>query len=615
MNTHADKTQENKSQAVSAVDSQMQSGGEATFQFVDNRPEAIAQRKLQEMANNSAQVSQLKAFQDMANNSPQGKQTTQLQEMADNHSAQQQQPIQKKENNTGLPDNLKTGMENLSGMSLDDVKVHRNSDKPAQLQAHAYAQGTDIHIGPGQEKHLPHEAWHVVQQKQGRVKPTMQMKSKVNVNDDTGLENEADVMGARALAINPNFISNKLTDSRKATNFQNPPAQLLMDVEAFKEKTYNSARGSRRAGSQVALIDTLLKKYHAIDKSDPNTLEERRDKLEQLNLQCDAYFTHKIAKPGEEAESADGLNDDRVPGIKSLIGEVKLEEQIIEDSIKLNKAQKAGELDKNLHHGTSSAILGSFGGELLSQKALDDRGIVRRTGEGSSLSGQDVLKDEVFVGMGKGGGGASAAYARAGGKLPEYNMDLLSDADLIHEISQLQKALENKPLGETDDIMDRLTKASKGTDTNAAEVSMGLGGGAFNDEVLQSELNKYLAEQTRRSQIPLHARQSGGYPILFEFENPGNVKEGNGQVKEGIGLGSVDMRGHLKRAFCPVSNISEFEGVLANIFPNDNYQVLALESYDNLPKETGNGGVMWSTFNKIKKSQTKMKVARDAQAL
>jgi hypothetical protein len=27
---------------------------------------------------------------------------------------------------------------------------------------------------PGQEQHLPHEAWHVVQQKQGRVKPTGQ---------------------------------------------------------------------------------------------------------------------------------------------------------------------------------------------------------------------------------------------------------------------------------------------------------------------------------------------------------------------------------------------------------------------------------------------------------
>lgn len=99
-----------------------------------------------------------------------------------------------KPNNTGLPDNLKSGIENLSGYSLDDVKVHYNSDKPAQLSALAYAQGTDIHVAPGQERHLPHEAWHVVQQKQGRVQPTTQMQG-VDVNDNEGLEKEADVMG------------------------------------------------------------------------------------------------------------------------------------------------------------------------------------------------------------------------------------------------------------------------------------------------------------------------------------------------------------------------------------------------------------------------------------
>src|SRR6202012_4034118 len=108
-------------------------------------------------------------------------------------------PVQKKANNTGLPDQLKSGVENLSGHSMDDVKVHYNSDKPSQLQAHAYAQGTDIHVAPGQEKYLPHEAWHVVQQKQGRVKPTMQMKQGVQVNDDKGLEKEADVMGSKAI--------------------------------------------------------------------------------------------------------------------------------------------------------------------------------------------------------------------------------------------------------------------------------------------------------------------------------------------------------------------------------------------------------------------------------
>lgn len=110
-------------------------------------------------------------------------------------------PIQKKENKTGLPDQLKSGIESLSGMDMSDTRVHYNSSKPAQLQAHAYAQGNQIHVAPGQEKHLPHEAWHVVQQKQGRVQPTMQMKGKVNINDDAGLEREADVMGAKALSI------------------------------------------------------------------------------------------------------------------------------------------------------------------------------------------------------------------------------------------------------------------------------------------------------------------------------------------------------------------------------------------------------------------------------
>ena len=105
----------------------------------------------------------------------------------------------KPKNETGMPDKLKAGIEHLSGMSMNDVRVHHNSDKPAQMQAHAYAQGTDIHLAPGQEKHLPHEAWHVAQQKQGRVNPTMQMKGGVPVNDDKGLEREADIMGEKSL--------------------------------------------------------------------------------------------------------------------------------------------------------------------------------------------------------------------------------------------------------------------------------------------------------------------------------------------------------------------------------------------------------------------------------
>lgn len=181
MQTHADKNQENKSKAVANAVSQKKSNSKSAFQLEDNRPEALQMRKLQEMANNHAKKN---AFQ-FVDNRPEAVAQRKLQE----------RPIHKKLNNTGLPDNLKSGIENLSGYSMDDVKVHYNSDKPAQLNAHAYAQGTDIHITSGQEKHLPHEAWHVVQQKQERVKPTMQMKGKVNINDDAGLEKEADQKG------------------------------------------------------------------------------------------------------------------------------------------------------------------------------------------------------------------------------------------------------------------------------------------------------------------------------------------------------------------------------------------------------------------------------------
>ena len=114
--------------------------------------------------------------------------------------------IQKQANETGLPDNLKSGMESLSGVSLDDVKVHYNSPKPATVQAYAYAQGNDIHLASGQEKHLPHELGHVVQQKQGRVKPTKNVGG-IAVNDSKSLENEATQMGNKALQMKPKGVT------------------------------------------------------------------------------------------------------------------------------------------------------------------------------------------------------------------------------------------------------------------------------------------------------------------------------------------------------------------------------------------------------------------------
>jgi hypothetical protein len=114
--------------------------------------------------------------------------------VGDRYEQEQVKPVP---NRTGMPDRLKAGIESLSGIDMSDVRVHANSPKPARLNALAYTQGNQIHLGPGQEKHLPHEAWHAVQQKQGRVRPKIQ-ENGIAMNNDHSLERDADVMGLRA---------------------------------------------------------------------------------------------------------------------------------------------------------------------------------------------------------------------------------------------------------------------------------------------------------------------------------------------------------------------------------------------------------------------------------
>ena len=191
---NADKKLANASKASSRNQAEDLKGGEQTAQLQNDRSETKKTDFFSELANSGKSVTQLMALDDMANGSfgmaetENQEATTQLAEKTDT-----------KPNNTGLPNELKTGVEQLSGVSMDDVKVNYNSDKPAQLSAHAYAQGSDIHVASGQEKHVPHEAWHVAQQKKGRVQPTTQLMGSIPVNDDKKLESEADVMGAKAL--------------------------------------------------------------------------------------------------------------------------------------------------------------------------------------------------------------------------------------------------------------------------------------------------------------------------------------------------------------------------------------------------------------------------------
>lgn len=92
---------------------------------------------------------------------------------------------------TGIPKAVQARFEAASGLSFEDVRVHYNSSMPARLGAYAYTQGSQVYIGPGQERHLEHELGHVVQQKRGLVRADGYING-IPVNRDPRLEQAAD---------------------------------------------------------------------------------------------------------------------------------------------------------------------------------------------------------------------------------------------------------------------------------------------------------------------------------------------------------------------------------------------------------------------------------------
>lgn len=132
---------------------QQKRSGEGALEFADNRPHGILQavaepvqrQEDEEEALQGKFAQPLQRLGDEEDETLQGKFENTVQREEDDEEALQgkfEQPVQKK-NETGMPDNLKAGIEDLSGFAMDDVWVHYNSDKPATVQA------IGIHAGYG----------------------------------------------------------------------------------------------------------------------------------------------------------------------------------------------------------------------------------------------------------------------------------------------------------------------------------------------------------------------------------------------------------------------------------------------------------------------------------
>ena len=141
---------------------------------------------------------------------------------------------------------------------MNDVRVHANSSRPKQIHAHAYTQGADIYLGPGQERHLAHEAWHVVQQKRGGVKPTLSL-SGAAINDDPAFERDADRMAAKLRTMSSASTHRKLKPGPR-TGEHAPPVQRVVIRHQPNDAAIKKAAED--------LLKTTAAGHKLIDRSD-----------------------------------------------------------------------------------------------------------------------------------------------------------------------------------------------------------------------------------------------------------------------------------------------------------------------------------------------------------
>jgi len=382
MHSFADKNKEKVAQRVPNRSTKKAAAS------VYQREESQHIRTASASANKGSNNVQLKALLEKANGSTAVQQLASMQEQADakgnkiapqdllqgkfTHAVTQKKakPSGSSATKTALPSQLKSGVEQLSGQSMDDVQVTYNSDQPAQLSAHAFAQGTDIHIAPKQEKHLPHEAWHVAQQKQGRVKATTQMKGKVPVNDDGSLEREADVMGAKALRLGTAI---QKTLQTKAISSQGVVQKVgIFDKLFGKKKEEDASQPS--VGTEAATPAT-----EAPTTSEPTPEPSLQEKIQQnrgliemakhaQDILGNAPLWADISKKPSNTEetilsagsvtgaatSAIGsaISDEAVGGIVSSVG---AEISMLFSSVKMANKIYAASKEKNIIAGTEAA--------------------------------------------------------------------------------------------------------------------------------------------------------------------------------------------------------------------------------------------------------------------
>jgi len=442
---------------------------EQPYAYMPENPELIMQRAMRAPASLSP-ADVLSLQRSIGNRS-----VSQL--MADNTPA--------RNNQTGIPDNTLTRMESSLNADFSDVRLHTNSPQASEVNALAYTQGNDIHFAPGQysptstqsQQILGHELTHVVQQRQGRVKPTMQLKG-LPINDDNSLEREADILGARAAQ--NDIAQRKISPANSYTGGRAAPIQrkiLLGGKDLLADQTKYDELGTRIIDKSAEAFDAYYDVAHSDSMNEKfryewtlvSHFEDMGKKAIKAKATRSAFGTNynqakdttvmgtdamkkkgvKDTDPGWQAGTEFGGNlADATSGLmdyqsdttdKTLKTEGLDDDTLGGDTSKLNDTQKArkSELDKSKNATTIAS--GSLG---VSKGLIDFIFAVKKGAESDKSTDKLEASIDAILAAGKVGGGIANIVSGTGDKNASKGADILGAIfEPLNSLKQLCKGI------------------------------------------------------------------------------------------------------------------------------------------------------------------------------
>lgn len=182
-------------------------------------------------------------------------------------------------------------------------------------------QGEDSSIFPGRNRVLPSEAWHVVQQKQAQLSTPLASTVGTNINNDPGLEREADFMGAKiAQMTTQRSVATAAAEQTKAGSPGQPfslTPKVVKPLRADQAPYQLKFAGALSDVTNLSALNTHLQAagYPAVKPADwfsgelaemrtdhDNDYEDIHQVAKKLGLQRQEAPDRRVAEPAAVAE-------------------------------------------------------------------------------------------------------------------------------------------------------------------------------------------------------------------------------------------------------------------------------------------------------------------------